>query len=122
MRVLLDTHAFIWLTEGDRRLPASAQASIEEAEERYLSIGSVWEAEIKRALGRLKTLPLAAAAERVGMPLLAITAEHATAAARLPRHHGDPFDRLLVAQAQLEGLVLISKDEVMRRYGVAVAW
>lgn len=122
MRLLLDTHAFIWLNEGDDRLPASARAIVDAADELHLSIASVWEAEIRRASGRLDVHPMATAAERTGIPLLTITAAHATAAAHLPRHHKDPFDRLLVAQAQLESLVLVSKDAVMRRYGIAVAW
>lgn len=122
MRVLLDTHAFIWLHDGDERISHATRAIVDGAEEVHLSLASVWEAEIKRARGRLEAPPMAEAARRVDVPLVAITAEHVTTAAHLPRHHGDPFDRLLVAQAQLEGLVLISKDAVMRRYGIAVAW
>ncbi len=123
MRVLLDTHAFLWIVgANDRLLSATARGLIEAADERWLSLASVWEAEMKRAAGRLNTPPVAAAAGRLGIPLLPITAQHATTAAHLPFHHRDPFDRLLVAQAQLEGLVLVSKDAAMRRYGIAVAW
>ncbi len=122
MRLLLDTHAFLWLVAGDERLPSSARALIADAERVVLSAASVWEAEIKRAANRLNVPPVAAAARRADVPVLAITAEHAHAAAHLPLHHHDPFDRMLVAQARLDGLVLVSKDEVLRRYGVPVAW
>ena len=122
MRLLLDTHAFLWLIAGDERLPATARALIDNAEHTALSSASVWEAEIKRAAGQLDVPPIAAAAERARVPRLAITAEHATLAARLPLHHRDPFDRMLVAQARAESMVLVSKDEAVRRYGVAVAW
>lgn len=122
MNVLLDTHAFLWLIAGDERLPPSARSIIDGARALLLSAASVWEAEIKRAAGRLDTPPLVAAARRSGVRLLPIAAVHAAAAAQLPLHHCDPFDRMLIAQAQLESLVLVSKDEVLRRYGVAVAW
>ncbi|HEX6388227.1 MAG TPA: type II toxin-antitoxin system VapC family toxin [Solirubrobacteraceae bacterium] len=122
MRFLLDTHAFLWLIAGDERLPATARASIDDADAVFLSAASVWEAEIKRAAGKLDVPPLEQAAARAVVPVLAITAAHATVAAHLPLHHRDPFDRMLVAQAQVERLVLVSKDDVLRRYGVATAW
>jgi len=120
--LLLDTHAFLWLVAGDDRLPTTARELVDAAEEVLLSSASVWEAEIKRAAGRLDAPPIAAAAERASIGSLAIAREHATAAAHLPPHHRDPFDRMLVAQARCESLVLVSKDESVRRYGVAVAW
>lgn len=122
MRLLLDTHAFLWLLAGDERLPASARALTKSAGALLLSSASVWEAEIKRAAGRLDAQPIAAAAERGDIGVLPVTAEHATLAAHLPLLHRDPFDRVLVAQAQAERLVLVSKDDVLRRYGVPVAW
>ncbi|MDQ3631231.1 MAG: type II toxin-antitoxin system VapC family toxin [Actinomycetota bacterium] len=122
MRLLLDTHAFLWLVAGDERLPMTARALIDASEEVLLSSASVWEAEIKRAAGRLEASPIADAAERARIRPLAITSDHATAAAHLPPHHRDPFDRMLVAQARAESLVIVSKDEAVRRYGVAVAW
>ena len=122
MRLLLDTHAFLWLITGDARLPATTRSLIDAAESVLLSVASVWEAEIKRAAGHLDVPPVADAAERVDVSLLAITGAHATAAAQLPLHHRDPFDRMLVAQARVESLVLVSKDTALRRYGVAVAW
>lgn len=122
MRLLLDTHAFLWLIAGDERLPATARMIIDAAEDVFLSTASVWEAEIKRAAGQLDAPGIAGAARRVQVAKLDITAEHATVAAHLPMHHRDPFDRMLVAQARVESLVLVSKDETVRRYGAAVAW
>jgi PIN domain nuclease of toxin-antitoxin system len=122
VRFLLDTHAFLWLLAGDERLPVSARTLVDRAAAVLLSSASVWEAEIKRAAGRLDTPPIAAAAGRGGIDILAITAEHATVAAHLPLVHRDPFDRMLVAQARVEQLVLVSKDDVLRRYGVPVTW
>jgi len=122
VRLLLDTHTFIWEVTGQARLPIRTSELIAAADEVLLSVASVWEAEIKRASGRLDAPDMVDAAARVAVRLLPITGEHATWAARLPAHHSDPFDRLLVAQAHLEGLVLVSKDEVLRRYGIPVAW
>lgn len=122
MRLLLDTHAFLWLMAGDQRLPASARALVAGAERVVLSAASVWEAEIKRAANRLAAPPVVDAARRADVEVLPITADHAHAAAHLPLHHRDPFDRMLVAQAQLEGLVLVSKDDALRQYGVPTAW
>ena len=122
MRLLLDTHAFLWLVAGDERLPETSRALIDAADEVLLSAASVWEAEIKRAAGRLATPPVQDAAARAAVPILAIGGEHASVAAHLPPHHRDPFDRMLVAQAQVERLVLVSKDDAVRRYGVPVSW
>lgn len=122
MRLLLDTHAFLWLIAGDERLPASARASIDRADEVLLSIASIWEAEIKRAAGELDAPPVADAARRAEVGRLDITADHATAAAHLPLVHRDPFDRMIVAQAQMESLVVVSKDKAIGRYGTAVTW
>lgn len=122
MKLLLDTHAFVWLLAGDHRLVPTARAAISRAASLQLSAASVWEGEIKRAAGRLTAPPLLEAARRAGIAILAITAEHATEAARLPLHHRDPFDRMLVSQARLESLVLVTKDRALGRYGVPVTW
>lgn len=122
MRLLLDTHAFLWLIAGDERLPSTARTIIDAADDVLLSTASVWEAEIKRAAGQLDVPPIAEAARRAHVPQLDITAQHATIAAHLPMYHRDPFDRMLVAQARVESLVLVSKDDAVRRYGVAVSW
>lgn len=122
MRLLLDTHAFLWLVAGDERLPRSARSLISGAAGLALSTASVWEAEIKRAAGRLAVPPLREAARRVDVPVLPLTPDDAEAAAHLPLHHRDPFDRMLVAQAMLGGFVLVTKDDALRRYGVPTAW
>ena len=87
-----------------------------------MSAASIWEAAIKRAVGKLRfeTPRLLDALARGGIRVLPITAEHALAAGDLPRHHDDPFDRMLVAQALMEGLTLISRDARLRAYDVAL--
>jgi PIN domain nuclease of toxin-antitoxin system len=123
--LLLDTQVVLWvLTGNQRKVSATARAAINAAETAgSVSIATIWEAAIKRALGRLPdSAGLADAIERSEIELLPITARHADHVATLPRHHGDPFDRLLIAQAQLEGMTLVSSDPVMARYDVDVLW
>lgn len=122
MRLLLDTHVLLWWLADDPKLPDSIKAAIAGADEVLLSAATAWEIAIKRAAGRL-TVPFddfEAVATAEGFTLLPMTAAHAWAAGALPRHHGDPFDRILIAQAMLEGLVLVSIDGMMQRYGVAL--
>jgi PIN domain nuclease of toxin-antitoxin system len=84
-----------------------------------ISSATVWEIAIKRATGKLAfAAPIVETVERLGFELLTITGAHAEHAGGLPRHHGDPFDRMLIAQVALEGLVLGTQDPVMRRYAV----
>ena len=84
-----------------------------------VSVASVWEIAIKRATGKLQfPAPIAETVERLGFELLPISAAHAEHAGGLPRHHNDPFDRLIIAQAMLEGLILGTQDRAMRPYGV----
>jgi PIN domain nuclease of toxin-antitoxin system len=124
---LVDTHAFLWFMAGDARLSRRARRMLESAEQDWcLSAASVWEMAIKSSLGRL-TLPTPApayVAEKVqaGLQILAIEWSHAAAVERLPFHNHDPFDRLLVAQAQLENLTVVTKDPVFRKYRVNVVW
>jgi PIN domain nuclease of toxin-antitoxin system len=89
----------------------------------FVSAASAWEAAIKIALGRL-TLPepFGLGVDRSGFRRLAISFEHAEAAAALPRHHGDPFDRMLIAQTQLEGVTLVTHDQMLAPYGVTTLW
>jgi len=107
---------FLWWQGDSPRLPAAVKEAIAEAPGVCVSAASAWEAAIKASLGRLK-LPesLGAGTEMSGFTELPVTFPHAERVAELPRHHGDPFDRLLIAQAQLEGLRIVSHD---RRFGL----
>jgi PIN domain nuclease of toxin-antitoxin system len=122
VRVLLDTHVFLWWLTGDRKLKPGEREAIETPKnEVYLSSASVWEMVMKQTLGRLRVPePASAAALRLGVQPLPITFEHAEATAALPPLHNDPFDRLLIAQARVESLTFLSYDERVRSYpGVA---
>jgi len=125
--LLLDTHAFLWFMAGDARLSGVARRAIEASDgEWWLSTASIWEMAIKSSLRRLM-LPARASdyiAEKVqgGLQILAIDWPVAAAVERLPFHHRDPFDRLIIAQAQAERLDVVTKDKVFRKYGVKVVW
>ena len=127
MRVLLDTHAFLWFLAGDERLSKKARDAISnEDTELFLSAASVWEMAIKAALGRL-ILPMSVAdyvadKSAAGFQMLPIEWEHAAAVQTLPLHHRDPFDRLIIAQAKAEKMPLISGDQIFRRYGLPIIW
>jgi len=120
MKLLLETHAFLWWDSNDAHLPAVLHSAIASARnEVFVSAVSVWEIAIKRASGKLTFQGSAASAiEQHGFLSLPITIEHVEWAGSLPELHRDPFDRLLVAQAQLEGLILVSVDEQILRYQV----
>ncbi|MCC6522820.1 MAG: type II toxin-antitoxin system VapC family toxin [Polyangiaceae bacterium] len=125
MRLLLDTQCWQWMVAASRRLGKRTRALLLDAgNELFLSSASAWEIAIKHALGRLP-LPLPPAEYvpsrmlRSGTQRLAIHHGHALRAGALPPLHRDPFDRLLVAQAETEKLTLISADRVLERYGVA---
>ncbi len=124
MRLLVDTHAALWLLAEDKRLSPRADALLTDAgNEVLLSAAVVWEVAIKRSLGKLDA-PDGFARELLdgGAVPLPISIDHASAVGSLPWHHRDPFDRLLVAQATLEDAVLISNDERVSPYQVEVAW
>jgi PIN domain nuclease of toxin-antitoxin system len=110
---------FLWWRSDHRRLHATARRAIAEADVVFVSAATAWEAAIKIALGRLR-IPdtIEAGVLDSGFEKLAIGFSHAEAAARLPAHHADPFDRMLVAQAQLEGLTLVTHDRRLGRYEV----
>ncbi|HEU0221073.1 MAG TPA: type II toxin-antitoxin system VapC family toxin, partial [Paracoccaceae bacterium] len=116
MRLLLDTHAFLWWLEGNLRLSGPAQAAIgEEANAVHVSAASVWEITTKHRLGKLPGAGLlvqdvTAEIEAQGFTALPITTRHAERAGRLPGPHRDPFDRMLIAQALAEDLVLVSLE------------
>jgi PIN domain nuclease of toxin-antitoxin system len=124
LRVLIDTHvALWWLADDDRLTRRAGDLLTDFANEVLLSAVVVWEVAIKRSLGKLDApAPFADALVDAGALPLPITAEHAEATAALPWHHTDPFDRMLVAQATLEGAVLVSADERLRPYDVATEW
>lgn len=124
-RLLLDTNVAVWLLLGDRQQvsQAAVEALEEERNEVALSAASVWEIAIKRSLGKVTIADgWAAALRRLDFEPLPVTAIHAEAVGRLPWHHRDPFDRLLVAQTMVERLVLVSADPRLRAYGVEVLW
>jgi PIN domain nuclease of toxin-antitoxin system len=127
VKLLADTHAFLWFMTGDPRLSAPARRALEEDDSEWcLSAASVWELSIKASLKRL-VLPAPAVeyvAEKVhaGLHVLPVEWAHAAAVEHLPFHHRDPFDRLLVAQAQTERLAIVTADAVFRQYGVRVVW
>ena len=121
MRLLLDTHAFVWWDND--ALPRAVRDRIQSADAVYVSAVSAWEVAIKTALGKITArAAFADAIDDYGFDPLPITVAHADAVRALPPHHRDPFDRLLVVQAQIEDLTLVSRDPVMRLYRVPVVW
>jgi PIN domain nuclease of toxin-antitoxin system len=121
VRLLLDTHVALWWIGDRAQLAEDARKAIADAtNEAHLSAASVWEVEVKRAAGRLTTPgPIAEAAQKLGFLELPVGWQHAATAAGLPPLHRDPFDRLLIAQALEEGLVLVTRDPLVRQYPVA---
>lgn len=122
MRLLLDTHVFLWAVAGSSLLKPAARRAIEAADQVYVSAASIWEITIKARLGKIEADPyeLADAIEASGFIELAVRASHAAGVGRLPLHHNDPFDRLLVAQAVAEPLRLLTADVVLVQYSELV--
>lgn len=118
MRLLLDTHLFLWSVTDSPRLSAEARRSIVSADEVYVSAASIWETAIKAGLGKIRgdIAQLAEAIGGSGFVELPVTAVHAARVSELPLHHRDPFDRLLVAQAMTEPLVLLTADAALLPY------
>jgi PIN domain nuclease of toxin-antitoxin system len=121
VRVLIDTHVFLWWDQQLRRLSRPLRAAIEdETNEIIVSAATVWEIAIKRAIGKLRfDRPIVAAVLALGFEILPVAGAHAEHAGGLPPHHNDPFDRLIVAQAYLERMLLGTQDRRMLPYGVA---
>ncbi len=124
MKLLLDTHAALWFLSGDERLGQSAKRHLTDGANRVLlSAAVVWEVAIKRSLGKLVvpdeyvSLLLGA-----GVQPLPVSTDHAAATEGLPWHHRDPFDRMLVAQASMEGAALVSNDAALGVYGATLIW
>lgn len=122
MKLLLDTNSLIWLLTEPERLSATTLETIERtSNDVYVSVVSVWEIEIKAAKGRLRApADLAGALDQQMFKPLVVTMAHVLAVESLPRHHRDPFDRMLLAQAQLEELTIVTSDREMRRYPISV--
>jgi PIN domain nuclease of toxin-antitoxin system len=126
MRLLLDTHVFLWYISADPHLPVAFRDAIRDpANEVYLSVASVWEAVIKYALGKLplpappaEYLPAQREAHRIAT--LPVEEDALAHLASLPPLHRDPFDRILIAQALLRGLTLVTVDDAVRLYPVAM--
>lgn len=128
MRILLDTHTFLWWNVNDSQLSATARQLIEDGEnEVFVSAASAWEIAIKAAKGRLilPEPPPQYVANRVRLhrfQSLPISIAHASAVHNLPPHHNDPFDRLLIAQSNLEKMALLSIDSTIAKYDVDIVW
>ena len=128
MQYLLDTHVLIWWITSDKRLSAAANAIIRSHRNTlYWSAVSSWEVSIKHALGRLNfedapQVLFTSELDKNHIETLSITNEHAFLAGQLPMLHKDPFDRMLVAQAQIESLGLVTNDPILQQYDVDVFW
>jgi PIN domain nuclease of toxin-antitoxin system len=123
--LLLDTHAFLHWAAGNSRLPQRAKAAIANPRnEVVLSAASIWEIRIKVARGslRLRFDNVGEKAREYSFDLMPMMPDHAQLAGDLPRHHDDPFDRMLVAQARIEGLTLVTGDALIEPYGVPSIW
>lgn len=121
MRLLLDTNVVLWWLADDPTLADDIKDRIDHDAEVHLSPVTVWEIAIKQAIGKLvEPADLPERVRAAQLPEIAITSEHALVAGRLPLHHRDPFDRMLVAQAKCEGLALVTRDGQISKYDVTV--
>lgn len=128
MKLLLDSHALLWYAAGDARLSVAARSAIDDiANDSFVSLASLWELAIKAGLRKLELRPdflgfVKRAVMDNGFEVLQIDQRHLERVVWLPQHHRDPFDRMLVAQAALEGMTLVSADEMLDAYGAARLW
>jgi PIN domain nuclease of toxin-antitoxin system len=127
MKVLLDTHTFLWWSTASHKLSANALAVFTDTGTTpLLSLASVWEIQIKHQIGKLAlpvpVLTLVTRQQENGIQLLPITLMHIVEIGKLPNLHGDPFDRLLIAQARSEGIALVTDDRWIRQYEVMTIW
>lgn len=124
MRLLLDTHVWLWMATDPDRLSANAQESLKDSgNDVYLSAASVWELAIKHSIGKLKyvgnpAVQIPIHIDQTGVQVLSVTVDHALATLALPSHHRDPFDRILIAQARADGLTLMTVDKRFEAYDV----
>ena len=124
-QLLLDTHAFLWWLTDSPKLGDEARTAIGETSSLvYVSAASIWEIAIKARLGKVDpgTKHLDKEIASSGFSELKISAQHALTAGNIPLHHDDPFDRMLVAQSQLEGLTIVTHDKAFAAYKVRVLW
>lgn len=128
MKVLLDTHAFLWLVSGDDRLGRKAsQAFLNKQNEIFLSIVSIWEITIKTSLGKLKLKhrwmdTIRQQLRDNSIQLMPLEIDHCEILSHLPYHHRDRFDRMLIAQASFTKMPVVSRDHRFSEYGVKVIW
>lgn len=128
MKLLLDTHTLLWFISGSTNLSSPARNAIEDAtNEKFVSIVSIWETAIKVSIGKMTlTAPFddlfPNQLQINGFDLLPVKVEHTSVVTTLPFHHRDPFDRILIAQASVEMMALISIDEIFDDYGVDRVW
>ncbi|MFH0845093.1 MAG: type II toxin-antitoxin system VapC family toxin [Pseudomonadota bacterium] len=122
MKLFLDTHVLLWWLDGSPSLSEQARKSIENVDNLViLSAAVIWEIRIKQALGKLKIPPnFYDVVKQQGFEMLSITSEHANAVGNLPAHHRDPFDRILIAQAKLEGFTVVTHDAIFKKYQIPV--
>lgn len=122
MRLLLDTHIFLWCVKGDKKLLKPAKEKIKEADEVYVSSASIWEIAIKMRLGKISGNLDALIEEIQGSHFLElpVTARHAAATLKMPDIHRDPFDRILIAQAISEPLMFLTADATLQKYSQLV--
>ncbi len=122
MRLLVDSHVLLWWFEGADRLSTTVSAALADSgNDLIVSAASLWELAIKQSQGRLSvTVDLGQHAREQGFQELPVTGQHAAAVRELPLLHGDPFDRMLIAQARFEGLTLVTADRAMSRYDVPI--
>lgn len=121
MRLLLDTHVVLWQAAGEDRLGPAAKRQLRAAQELRFSVVSFAEIGVKASIGKLDVPPdLVEYLGEMGLSVLGLTVAHAMAVAELPLHHRDPFDRLLIAQARIEGLTLLSADRRIMAYDINV--
>jgi len=122
-QLLLDTHVFIWWRTDSPRLSDVVRETIGSADTVFVSAASAWEVAIKASLGKIR-LPesFSSGVRASGFEQLFVRFTHAEAVAQLPHHHRDPFDRILVAQAAVEGLALVTHDPKLHEYDVEIVW
>jgi PIN domain nuclease of toxin-antitoxin system len=122
MNLLLDTHILLWWLDDNALLPVNAREAIADTDNlAILSAAVIWEIRIKQGIGKLEIAPnFYDVIKEQGFEMLAITSDHAYAVGDLPKHHRDPFDRILIAQAMLEGFTLVTHDAVFNKYPIPV--